>query len=71
MAQERLELHTLSDQDLQTRIAEEQMRLKKLKFSHAVTPIENPLTIRQLRRDIARLKTEQHKRALNAKAEQS
>lgn len=69
MAQEKLELHTLSDQDIITRIAEEQLRLKKLKFSHAVTPVENPLTIRALRRDIARLKTEQRQRVLKAKAE--
>ncbi len=66
MAQEKLDLHTLSDHDLSARIAEEQMRLKKLKFSHAVTPIEDPLTIRNLRRDIARLKTEQRKRELNS-----
>ncbi len=69
MAQDKLELHTLSDHDLSSRIAEEQLRLKKLKFSHAVTPVENPLTIRSLRRSIARLKTEQRKRELETKAE--
>lgn len=69
MAQEKLELHTLSDHDLIARIAEDQVRLKKLKFSHAVTPVENPLTIRNLRREIARLKTEQRKRELNPTAE--
>lgn len=69
MPQEKLELHTLSDQDITSRIAEDQLRLKKLKFSHAVTPVENPLTIRELRKEIARLKTEQRKRELNPKAE--
>jgi len=53
---------SLDDQALDTRIGDEELRLKKLHFSHAVNPIENPLTIRQLRRTIARLKTEQRKR---------
>lgn len=49
---------------LNGKIQEEESRLKRLKFSHAVNPVENPLSIRQLRRTIARLKTEQRRRAL-------
>jgi large subunit ribosomal protein L29 len=55
---------SLDDQALSAKIGEEEVRLKKMHFSHAVNPIENPLTIRQLRRTIARMKTEQRKRAL-------
>ena len=55
---------SLDDQALVSKIADEELRLKKLHFSHAVNPIENPLSIRQLRRAIATLKTEQRKRAL-------
>lgn len=44
-------------EDLQARIGEDEQRLKKLKFAHSVTPLENPVTIRLLRKDIARLKT--------------
>jgi large subunit ribosomal protein L29 len=55
---------SLDNQALADRIADEELRLKKLQFSHAVNPIENPLSIRSLRRQIARLKTEQHKRTL-------
>ena len=55
---------SLDDQALADKIEEEVVNLKKMKFSHAVNPIENPLTIRQLRREIAQLKTEQRKRAL-------
>lgn len=58
------DLRSLDDQNLTGRVGEEEVRLKKLKFSHAVNPIENPLSIRQLRRTIARLKTEQRRRAL-------
>lgn len=55
---------SLDDQALTQKIDDETMRLKKMHFSHAVNPMENPLTIRHLRRTIARLKTEQRKRAL-------
>src|ERR1044072_9517568 len=50
---------SLDDQGLVNAIADEEMRMKKLQFSHAVNPIENPLSILSLRRRLARLKTEQ------------
>ncbi len=56
----------MSVEDLQARIREDEMRLKKLTFAHAITPLENPMTIRGLRRDIARMKTELKKRELVA-----
>jgi large subunit ribosomal protein L29 len=43
---------------LKGKIVEEQLRLKKLTFAHAMTPLENPMTIRVVRRGIARLQTE-------------
>ncbi len=55
---------SLSIEALNERIADEEVRLKKTKFSHAVNPVENPLSIKTQRRAIARLKTEQRKRAL-------
>lgn len=64
MVKEKLDLKTLSDQELKDKISEEQLRLKKITFSHAITPIENPMSIRSLRRQIAQLKTEQRKREL-------
>lgn len=58
------EYRALDNEALNEKIADEEMRLKKLKFSHAVNPIENPLAIKGMRRQVARLKTEQRKRAL-------
>lgn len=58
------EFGTLENEALNEKISDEQMRLKRMKFSHAVNPIENPLSIKTLRREIARMKTEQRKRAL-------
>lgn len=68
MAKDKLDLKGLSDQDLREKISEEQLRLKKITFSHAITPIENPMSIRSLRRQLAQLKTELRKRELGAQA---
>lgn len=50
-------LKGLNEADLKAKIAEDELRLKKLSFAHAISPLENPQSIRSLRRDIARLKT--------------
>jgi large subunit ribosomal protein L29 len=47
----------LPEADLKARIQEDELRLKKLEFAHAISPLENPMSIRDLRKDIARLKT--------------
>lgn len=54
----------ISEADLKARITEDSLRLKKLEFAHAISPLENPMTIRGLRRDIARLKSELKQRSL-------
>lgn len=51
-------LKGMNEQDLQARIKEDKMRLKKLEFAHAISPLENPMSIRGLRQDIARLISE-------------
>jgi large subunit ribosomal protein L29 len=56
-------LKDLNENDLKARITEDKLRLKKLEFAHAISPLENPLSIRNLRKDIARLKTELKTRA--------
>ncbi len=50
--------------DLKSKIQEDQLRLKKLEFAHAISPLENPMNIRGLRRDIARLQTELKKKEM-------
>ncbi len=47
----------LNESDLKARIQEDELRLKKLEFAHAISPLENPMSIRSLRKDVARLKT--------------
>jgi large subunit ribosomal protein L29 len=59
-------IHGLNEQDIQSRIKEDELRLKKLEFAHAISPLENPMSIRSLRRELARLKTELKKKQLSA-----
>lgn len=47
----------MTEADLTARIQEDELRLKKLEFAHAISPLENPMSIRDLRKDLARLKT--------------
>jgi len=57
-------LTSLSDADIKAKIVEDELRLKKMHFAHAITPLENPMSLRALRKDISRLKTEIKKRSL-------
>ena len=59
-------LSGLSEADLTAKIKEDEMRMKKLTFAHAIAPLENPQSIRVLRRDIARLKTQLRKTQIGA-----
>jgi large subunit ribosomal protein L29 len=61
-------LKDLSETDITSRIREDEQRLKKLEFAHAISPLESPVNIRLLRKDIARLKTELTKRKIGKPA---
>ncbi|MBU3676376.1 MAG: 50S ribosomal protein L29 [Chitinophagaceae bacterium] len=50
-------MNNMSVADLKKNILDAENRLKKMVFSHAITPIQNPMSIRILRREIARMKT--------------
>lgn len=51
------ELVALSIEELKTKLAEEKAVLSKLKYTNAVTPLENPMRIRNTRRKIAQIAT--------------
>ena len=44
-------------EDLKAKITEDELRLKKVSFAHSISPLENPVSMRLLRKDLARLKT--------------
>jgi large subunit ribosomal protein L29 len=52
------EIKGLTLTELNEKIGSEQEALRKLKFAHQVSAIENPMRIKETRRLIARLKTE-------------
>jgi large subunit ribosomal protein L29 len=54
----KVDLTGLSKEGIIQQIAEEKQRLQKMKFAHAITPIENPKRITEGRKVIARLSTE-------------
>ena len=58
------EVKELSDTELKEKLGEVRKQYLELKLAHAVTPLENPLRLRQLRRTVARLTTEHTKRKL-------
>jgi large subunit ribosomal protein L29 len=52
------EIKGLTVVELQEKIGSETENLRKMKFAHQVSAIENPMKIKETRRLIARLKTE-------------
>ncbi|CEJ68426.1 MULTISPECIES: 50S ribosomal protein L29 [Chryseobacterium] len=52
------DIKNLSAGDIQAKLAELKAQYSKLKLAHKISPIENPIQIRDLRRTIARLNTE-------------
>lgn len=51
------QISALSVEQLKDQITEKSETLKRMKFGHSINPIENPMAIRSLRRQIAQLKT--------------
>ena len=56
------EIAQLSVEELKEKIAEHKKQHADLKMAHSVTPLENPLQIRKVRKTVARLATELTKR---------
>ena len=58
------ELKDMGVEDLQAKITEMSAELSKMSFDHAIKGLANPLVIRNQRREIARLKTEEREREI-------
>lgn len=63
MAKKKLNLKDLTTAEVVEKLKEDSAHYTKMKFNHVVTTLENPMTLRQLRRDIARMKTELKQRS--------
>lgn len=51
------EITSLTTAQIEEKVAALKSELQKMKLTHAISPIENPMKIRQTRKDIARLLT--------------
>lgn len=65
-----LELQDYNEADLRSELASTEAGYQKLKFDHAIKGLDNPLVLREARRDIARLKTEIRRREIAAMDEE-
>jgi len=61
------EIKELNNQEIIERLDVQQERLVRLKLNHAISPLDNPLQIKVVRRTIARLATELRQREINNK----
>lgn len=60
------EFHNMTDTELEKKLKDLKSELFNLRFRHASGQLENPLTIRNCKRDIARVNTEIRARELKA-----
>ena len=58
------EIINLSTAELQVQLVQLKKTYAELKTSHTISPIQNPLQIKTMRRSVARLATELSKREL-------
>jgi len=65
------QLQEMSDADLKTELEGTLHQYQRLRFDHVIKGLENPIGLRGVRRDIARLKTEMRKREISTLPEQS
>jgi large subunit ribosomal protein L29 len=59
------EIKELNNKEIQERLDAEREHLVRLKLNHAISPLDNPLQIKEVRRTIARLATELRQREIN------
>jgi large subunit ribosomal protein L29 len=58
------EVKELSVEELSDKLGSLQKSLSDLKMTHAISPLENPIQLRFIRKTIARIKTELTNRSL-------
>jgi large subunit ribosomal protein L29 len=58
------EVSKLSNEELSEKLGESKKSYSELKMTHAISPLENPIQLRALRRTVARIATEITKREI-------
>jgi large subunit ribosomal protein L29 len=57
-----LELQDYTAEELANELQQTEAQFQRLSFDHSIRGLDNPLALREVRRDIARLKTEVRRR---------
>lgn len=59
------EIKELTTREIEERIDNEKSMLSRLKLGHIISPLDNPMKIKETRKNVARLRTELRTRQLN------
>lgn len=60
-------IREMNDKELQDELQELKSELFKLRFQHATNQLENPMKLKFVKKDIARIKTEIREREIKSK----
>lgn len=60
------EIKALSLEELKEKLNTESSNMQNIRFAHAISPLENPMRIREMKRLVARLNTEIRRREIEA-----
>jgi len=66
MAKEKLNVAEMTDAELKSQLASLEHEYQQMKFDHSVKGLSNPMELREMRRNIARILTEGRSRELAA-----
>jgi len=66
MAKNHIEFKEMSDGDLKTELSQINAQYQKLRFDHTIKGLDNPVNLRNTKRNIARIKTEIRRREMTA-----
>ena len=62
------EIEQWNDEELNNELSAAKMKHTKLRFNHAITPLENTNVLGEVKKHIARIQTELRKRQLSKQA---
>ena len=64
----KIEVTAWNDEELSNELSATKMKLTKLRFNHAITPLEDTNVLKETKKHIARINTEIRKRQLSIQA---
>ena len=56
----------MTTQEIKEQLEEAKLNYYKMKMAHTISPLENPVSLKSSRKDIARLSTELRSREMNS-----